>query len=156
MSHSRSSPSTVVVDELRRVGIAQVQAESIAKDLSAHDARSLLSELLLRGLWSLVIDEKDPSHLSAVGGHSVQRLLDKGVDPDDLMDVVRETQVDIIYNVAQLVDWPTFGLQLEHVPGLTISVSAEVEKKRWRGVEGLYGRGAGIARASVLIFISDQ
>jgi hypothetical protein len=114
-----------VVEELQRIGVTHKQAESIASDLAGFDARSLLSELLVRGLWSLVIDETNLSQLPKVGGDTVQRLLNKGIDPDDLIDVIREAQVDIIYNVAQLIDWPTSETRLEEVPDLTISVSIQ-------------------------------
>lgn len=115
----------VVAKELQRMGVEQDLAESIANDLAGHDARSLLSELLQRGLWSLVIDESDPALLPVLGGDAVRRLLDKGVDPEDLMDVVRETQVDTIYSVANLIDWPTYDFQLEEPLGLTIFVGAQ-------------------------------
>ncbi|NHZ90167.1 hypothetical protein F2P45_14240 [Massilia sp. CCM 8733] len=71
----------------------------------APEAAALLHELLLRGLWSTVIDEAAPDALPRHGG-AVARLLAAGVDPHDLVDVIREAQVDTIYNVAQLIDWP--------------------------------------------------
>ncbi|WP_426162823.1 hypothetical protein [Pseudoduganella sp. R-34] len=114
-----------VSEELQRIGVSQAQAESIADDLSGNDARTLLSELLQRGLWSLVIDESSPSKLPVLGGDAVRRLLDKGVDVDDLMDVVRETQVDMIYSVANLIDWPTYELELEEPSGLTMFVGLQ-------------------------------
>lgn len=70
-----------------------------------ESAAALLHELLLRGLWSTVIDEAAPEALHRHGG-AVARLLAAGVDPHDLVDVIREAQVDTIYNVAQLIDWP--------------------------------------------------
>lgn len=112
-----------VVEELQRLGVEHKQAEDIVNDLSGFDARSLLSELLVRGLWSLVIDETNLSQLPVIGGDAVLRLLNKGIDPDDLMDVIREAQVDTIYNVAQLIDGPTSDTLFEEVPELTISVS---------------------------------
>ena len=119
-----------VVEELQRMGVTHKQAESIANDLAGSDARSLLSEFLVRGLWSLVIDETNLSQLPVIGSDAVQRLLNKGVDPDDLIDVIREVQVDTIYNVAQLIDWPTSETQLEEVPKLTISVSVQEPNAR--------------------------
>lgn len=114
-----------VAKELQRMGVSQEQAESIAEDLGGRDVRSLLSELLLRGLWSQVIDESNPSQLPLIGGDAVRRLLEKGVDPDDLMDVVRETQVDTIYGVANLIDWPTYELELDEPLGLTVFVGTQ-------------------------------
>lgn len=107
-----------VVEELQRLGVEHKQAESIVNDLSGFDAHSLLSELLVRGLWSLVVDETNLSQLPVIGGDAVLRLLNKGIDPDDLMDVIREAQVDTIYNVAQLIDGPTSETHFEEVPEL--------------------------------------
>lgn len=114
-----------LVNELQRMGVTHEQAQSIADDLARRDARSLLSELLVRGLWSLVIDEKNLSQLPVVGGDAAQRLLDDGIDPDDLMDVIRQVQVDTIYNVAQLIDCPTREIQLEEIHELVISVGMQ-------------------------------
>lgn len=114
-----------IVEELQGMGVVPAQAEAIAEDLAALDGRSLLTELLMRGLWCLVIDETNPALLQKVGGEAVRRLLSMGVDPDDLMDVVRETQVDLIFSVAQLIDWPTYETELEATPELAISVSVE-------------------------------
>ena len=116
-----------LVEELQRLGVPLERAESIADDIAVFDARSLLSELLLGGLWKLVLDETQPTQLAAAGGSAVGRLLAKGVDPADVLDVVRETQVDIIYNVAQLLDWPTMDTRLEVMPELVISVAIERE-----------------------------
>ncbi|RSZ59273.1 hypothetical protein HF313_02420 [Massilia atriviolacea] len=83
---------------------------------------ALLHELLLRGLWSTVIDEAAPQALQRQGG-AVARLLAAGVDPHDLVDVIREAQVDTIYNVAQLIDWPDEHLAPGALPELRLSAS---------------------------------
>ncbi|MFB9245352.1 hypothetical protein IV454_08640 [Massilia antarctica] len=107
MSTPTPEPTTLLAD----IGLAPAMAATIAADVARGDARSLLHELLLRGLWSTVIDEAAPEALHRHGG-AVARLLAAGVDLHDLVDVVREAQVDTIYNVAQLIDWPDEGLEL--------------------------------------------
>jgi hypothetical protein len=92
--------------QLIELGIHQSLVESIAEDIEKKDARSLFSTLFYKGVWSLVADESDPSQLPRAGGLAVNRLLEAGVNVDDLVDVVRETQVDLINNIAQLLDWP--------------------------------------------------
>jgi hypothetical protein len=83
---------------------------------------ALLHELLLRGLWSTVIDEAAPEALHRHGG-AVGRLLAAGVDPHDLVDVIREAQVDTIYNVAQLIDWPGEHLGPDAAPEVRLMAS---------------------------------
>lgn len=87
---------------------------------------SLLHELLLRGLWSTVIDEAAPQALQRQGG-AVARLLAAGVDPHDLLDVIREAQVDTIYNVAQLIDWPAEHLAPGDAPDLDLRLAASLD-----------------------------
>ncbi|NHZ66078.1 hypothetical protein [Massilia genomosp. 1] len=83
---------------------------------------ALLHELLLRGLWSTVIDEAAPQALRRQGG-AAGRLLAAGVDPHDLVDVIREAQVDTIYNVAQLIDWPDEHLAPDAAPEVRLTAS---------------------------------
>lgn len=90
----------------------------------APDPAALLHELLLRGLWSTVIDEAAPQALQRQGG-AVARLLAAGVDPHDLLDVIREAQVDTIYNVAQLIDWPGEHLAPGDAPDLRLAASLD-------------------------------
>ncbi|WP_144290287.1 hypothetical protein [Chitinilyticum litopenaei] len=106
-----------IAEDLEILGLNSVVSESIADDILNKDARSLLHEMLISGLWKLVIDETKPELLAKIGGATVRRLLDSGHDVEDLVDVVRETQVDMLYNMAQLIDWPT-----EHV-----SISEQLE-----------------------------
>ncbi|NHZ78058.1 hypothetical protein F2P44_01930 [Massilia sp. CCM 8695] len=107
-----STPMPEPTTQLEDIGLAPAMAGAIARDVARGDARSLLHELLLRGLWSSVADEAAPEALLRHGG-AAGRLLAAGVDLHDLLDVVREAQVDTIYNVAQLIDWPAEGLALD-------------------------------------------
>lgn len=81
-------------------------------------------ESFVNVLWSLVVDEDgytdgQPSWIETwFRGHqqgsvpdhampaALHRILACGVDPDDLTDVVRAMQHDLIYNVCQLIDDP--------------------------------------------------
>jgi hypothetical protein len=84
----------------------------------------MTDELFLTDLWSLLVDEDElvdgrpswleswfrgtpagqiPDHPTAAALH---RILAAGVDVDDLTDVVRTMQHEIIYNVCQLLDDP--------------------------------------------------
>lgn len=87
----------------------------------------------LATLWSMVVDEDSctdgyPSWLGPeLSGHqqgngpvgaetsALQRVLACGVDPDDLTDLVREMQHEVLYNVCQLIDDPgLLGIGLDH------------------------------------------
>ncbi|MEV7422585.1 hypothetical protein [Streptomyces sp. NPDC091212] len=86
---------------------------------SAQARRSFLT-----AVWNMVVDEDAridgyPSWIESwLRGHgqenvpgsasaaALQRILACGVDPDDLTDVVRQMQHDLVYNVCQLIDDP--------------------------------------------------
>jgi len=110
-----------IVLQLEKLGVPSKRATSIAEDIQKLDARALLSELLIRGLWSTVLDEAQPTVLRRYGG-AIERLLASGVDPHDLLDAVREVQIDTIYNVAQVIDCPTEGFDLDEALDVEISV----------------------------------
>jgi hypothetical protein len=120
---STPRPDRSPAAQLEDIGIAPAMAAAIAADVAQGDPRTLLHELLLRGLWSTVIDEAAPQALQRHGG-AVARLLAAGVDPHDLVDVIREAQVDTIYNVAQLIDWPDEHQALGE--GLDVRVTARL------------------------------
>mgnify|MGYP007046991452 CR=1 FL=1 len=46
------------------------------------------------------------------------RVLDKGVDPEDLTDIVRAEQYEVIYNVCQLLDGEWLSDLREKIPEL--------------------------------------
>ena len=112
----------VVASKLEKLGVSPERAASIADDVERLDARSLLVELLAIGLWRNVIDETRPVELSMIGGDAIKRLAANGANPDDLIDLVREVQVNAIYNIAQLIDWPDEDADLDEQFDMTISV----------------------------------
>ncbi|MFB7668527.1 hypothetical protein ACFC1R_32165 [Kitasatospora sp. NPDC056138] len=91
--------------------------DSNPDDWSAHALQSFLT-----AVWSMVVDEDSytdgyPSWIDSRGSRrggvpadggtdALQRVLACGVDPDDLTDVVREMQHDLLYGVCQLIDDP--------------------------------------------------
>lgn len=119
---------------LSSLGLAPERTARIEQALGDGDGRPLLHELLLHGLWDTVVDESWPrpqwlDQWRALGANgfpiintgALDRLLQAGVDPHDLTDVVRSAQVLAIYNVANLVDHPTQAL------GWDIPESASVQ-----------------------------
>ncbi|GAB1639984.1 hypothetical protein [Krasilnikovia sp. MM14-A1259] len=107
------------------------RSDDLDDDLSARSR-----ELFLTDLWALVVDEDEwadgypswveswlrgtprgsvPAHATAAALH---RILACGVDLDDLTDVVRTMQHEIIYNVCQLLDDPALlGISRENDAG---------------------------------------
>jgi hypothetical protein len=77
-------------------------------------------ELFLTNLWGLLVKEDEwvdgyPSWIESwirgippgsVPDDALHRILARGVDLDDLTDVVRNMQYEVIYNVCQLLDDP--------------------------------------------------
>jgi hypothetical protein len=111
--------------------------ESAAYYAKSDDAnRMVVRSAFLHMLWSLVIDEdshvageprwieewlrgarRDGEPPTGVAA-AVQRVMDKGVDSEDLTDIVRAQQYEIIYNVCQLLDGEWLGHLREQLPDL--------------------------------------
>lgn len=91
--------------------------ESNPDDWSTQARQSFLTTL-----WSMIVDEDGysdgcPSWIdlrgdqqarvpAGTGAAALQRILACGVDPDDLTDLVREMQHNLLYGVCQLIDDP--------------------------------------------------
>jgi hypothetical protein len=105
-------------------------------DLAAGDWADRCRELFLTDLWSLLIDEDEraadrPSWIESwfrgvpegavpqdPTAAALSRILASGADADDLTDVVRAMQHEIIYNVCQLLDDPSLlGIRGDVPPG---------------------------------------
>ncbi|MFI8619165.1 hypothetical protein ACIGHN_27065 [Acidovorax sp. NPDC077693] len=110
----------------RALGLAPETIAHIKSALDQGDGRALLHELLLRGLWDNVVDENWPqpqwleqwrtlgaNGFPIINATALERLLQGGADPHDLTDLVRSAQVLAIYNLAQLLDYPTQALGCE-------------------------------------------
>ncbi len=125
---------TSMAQRLQELGLTDSQALALAAQ--AGTCGPLLQQLLLRGLWSDVVDESMPqprwierwrelgqSDFPFINAPALQRLLDAGVDVHDLTDVVRSAQVLTIYNVAQLIDEPCrdLGYDVEETPEVQLA-----------------------------------
>jgi hypothetical protein len=104
-------------------GVAAATVDDALHALADGDARALVQELLLRGLWADVVDETQPApqwiaqwrRLGADGFPfidlpALERLLGAGADPHDVTAVVRSAQVLMAANIAQRIDLPMLGL----------------------------------------------
>lgn len=113
----------ISLEQLQSIGFAPAAAERARQALEGGELRDFVHQLLLHGLWSDVVDEDQPrprwiarwQELAANGfpiidDAALQRLLDAGVDAQDLTGVVRSAQILAIYNIAQLLDYPALGL----------------------------------------------
>ncbi|MCX4792912.1 MULTISPECIES: hypothetical protein [unclassified Streptomyces] len=98
----------------------------MAEDEDPHtdDWPAQARQSFLTAMWNMVVDEDaytdgSPSWIeSRSGGHeqgsvpgsasaaALHRILACGVNPDDVTDVVRQMQHDLLYNVCQLIDDP--------------------------------------------------
>lgn len=131
---------TSISERLQELGYSDSQAHALAQAAQREDHGPLLRHLLLRGLWSDVVDESQPqpqwlerwrdlgeSGFPFINSPALQRLLDAGVDVHDLTDVVRSAQVLTIYNVAQLIDEPCrdLGYDVEDAPDLQLAYLAD-------------------------------
>lgn len=92
------------------------KAESWAK--SEKRGPFVARYLFLKGLSGCTISENDRWQKQWARADdpvpaAIQRMLDKGIDPADLTDVVRAMQVETLFNVCQLLDSASHGLEDE-------------------------------------------
>ena len=87
-----------------------------AKKESKDDEPFLARFLFLKAMWECVIDDDaswmknwaDSKHPTAT---AVERMLARGIDPDDLTDVVRDMQVAVLFNVCCALDDSAHGIE---------------------------------------------
>jgi hypothetical protein len=83
---------------------------------AAGEHPSLVRFLFLTALWRCVIGD-DPGWMNEWASDAepvpaaIQRMLDKGIDPADLTSVVRDMQVDALFNVCCVLDNPAHGIE---------------------------------------------
>ncbi len=78
-------------------------------DGEARDNRPyLVRYLFLTGLWRAVLDDDEEWDATDA---ATKRLLAQGADPRDLAAVVRQAQVDLLFEVCQLIDHPAHGIE---------------------------------------------
>lgn len=131
---------TSISRRLQELGLTDSQAQDLADAAQRKDLAPVLQHLLLRGLWSDVVDESmpqpqwlerwrtlDESDFPFINSPALQRLLDAGVDVHDLTDVVRSAQVLTVYNIAQLIDEPCgdLGYDVADAPDVQLAYMDE-------------------------------
>ena len=124
----------------RELGAKDPKAWAVAE--AKGDSPSLVRFLFLTGLWRCAIGDDArwmTSWADSAGPlpAAIQRMLDRGVDPADLTDVVRAMQVEALFNVCCLLDNPAHGIE-----DLQAKIPENVE---WRlaefdGEQGRLGR----------------
>jgi hypothetical protein len=125
------------------MALTRARALELFRALDAEDAEHLATAeagdfpalarwLFLKGMWSMVTPDDTTwpgkwANPKAPIPAAIRRMLDRGIDLQDLTDVVRWAQVDVLYNVAQLLENSGHGIE-EH--------QAKVEENvEWRLVE---------------------
>ena len=102
----------------KMLGEKGASAAAWADGEATEDKPYLARWLFLKALWSDVIDEDDGwmrewSNKRDPVPAAIARMLAKGIDPDDLTDVVRAMQVDLLFNVCCLLDDSSQGVEDE-------------------------------------------
>ncbi len=102
----------------RALALFEQLGEKDAEDWATaeSDEPSLARFLFLKALWSNVIDEdsswmKDWAFPKDPIPSAIARMLRKGIDPDDLTDVVRDMQVELLFNVCCALDSSGHGIE---------------------------------------------
>jgi hypothetical protein len=108
------------------MAMTRKRATALFRELGAKDPEawaasegehpSLVRFLFLTGLWRFAIGN-DARWMTSWADSAapipaaIQRMLDRGVDPADLTDVVRDMQVEALFNVCCLLDNPGHGIE---------------------------------------------
>ena len=120
------------------------RAKSEAKD----DKPQLARWLFMRGMWSMVTDDDYVwpgkwADMKAPIPAAVTRMLERGIDPQDLTDVVRDAEINALYNLCQLIDSASHGIEdlqgkiAENVEWRLIELDGNTGKTK-RLIEGLH------------------
>jgi hypothetical protein len=121
----------------------RARALELFRALGAKNAESLATTetsgfpalarwLFLTGMWSMVVrdDTKWPGKWGDLNDPipaAIRRMVDRGINPQDLTDVVRDAQIDALYNLAQLLEHCGHGIEEQQA-----KIAENVE---WRLVE---------------------
>jgi hypothetical protein len=99
----------------RQEAILSLLGEKDPKSWAADGPQSLRRYLLLKALWRCVVRETDAWQRHWAKGHPVDsaitRILAQGVSRDDLTLVVRQLQIDALFNAVQVLDRPSHGIE---------------------------------------------
>jgi hypothetical protein len=128
-----------LTDVFRKLGASD--PEQWAKSEIREDIPELARFLFLRGAWRSVVPDgdtdwieakrqpsRDPAAPLAGIAPALERLLAKGIDPNDLTDVVRVMQYGVLFDLCYLLDdpYPAF----EGIEGLK-DLAPELERIGW-------------------------
>ena len=104
------------------LGETAADAKHLAQAEMREDQPALARSMFLRLAWKLIIDEnakvgREPAWIEGWlrwarsqnepqrgVAAALERLLARGIDPDDLTDVVRGMQFELLFNVCNLLD----------------------------------------------------
>jgi hypothetical protein len=116
------------------------EPESWAKSQVEEGINQLGRFLFLRQAWREVINEDDQSWIQAEISHSEQypqapcsgigpaleRLLDKGVDPQDITDVVRIMQYQLLFRLCYLLSDPgDLEPEVRHISWALVQIDSD-------------------------------
>jgi hypothetical protein len=98
-----------LVERFRQLGCGN--AESWARSEIDEDIPQLARFVFLRQLWNLVVTPENRRRLNDYAGPNddgrggaLRRIKECGVDLNDLLTIVRESQIDMIREVASILD----------------------------------------------------
>jgi hypothetical protein len=128
--------------------LGATEPESRAKAETKDDRPALARWLFLQGLWSNVIPDDHAwpgkwGDLDAPVPAAIQRMLDSGIDPQDLTAVVRDAQINALFNMSQLLDDAAHGIAhlqdkiAENVEWRLVEYDG-INRKTKRLIEGLH------------------
>ena len=103
------------------------EPEQWAKSQLREGFSQLHRFLFLRQAWAQVVDENDDSWIDRVieaarnypdrpfsgGGHAIQRMLALGVARSDVVDLVRNSQAEMIFSLCYLLEDPSFDAEVK-------------------------------------------
>lgn len=103
------------------------QPEQWARSQLQEDIPQLHRFLFLRQAWAQVVDENDDSWIDRVveaarrnpeapfsgQGHAIERMLALGVARSDIVDLVRNSQAEMIFGLCYLLEDPSFDADVE-------------------------------------------
>jgi hypothetical protein len=143
--------ASAMVDAKRAIAILKELGVPDAAMLGKQQGKFPIMErhLLLTAMWRAVLP--DDATWSAAGedavGQSIAAVLAAGVDPADLTRIVRQAQVDLLFEICQVLDRSDHGI--EDLQG-QISENVEWRVCEYDGERDTVGRPMQDLHASIL------
>jgi hypothetical protein len=137
------------IQALRKLGITDARAW--VDDDRTSETAQVARAVFLQSAWSAVIPESrgwlkawrradtpTPDAPFAQAGPALRRLLAAGIDPDDLTDVVRALQVDLLFQVCELLDSVHGWQHKPTAPARWVLVETDADGNVGRALDGLH------------------